>query len=775
MSDSAAPEIAIDPSVAEKEPLLPVFTPTHGGYGGGSKAPGLTIEFRRLSYSILPAKKGAQPHRILKEISGMARPGCLMAILGPSGSGKTTLLHSLAGQLAYVKGATLSGEVIVGGTPLAKSTHRQAFVQQKDVFYGQLTVHETVLMAARLRLPSKHSTNDKEAFVGELLSQLGLAKCANTLVGDDKRRGVSGGEKKRLSLGCELVGTPAVIFADEPTTGLDAFQAERVMASLRSLAHDQGKTVIVSIHQPRSSIWTMFDDVIVLSEGEQVYCGLASDMVGHFSRLGHQCPPNYNLAEFCVDLASIDFTSTEAEESSRARVQQLVTACRDSNPIHQEAIKSGTLFSAPSAFNIRPSVITAPLAPLWEQFALLFMRSWRQVSRDKFTNQSRFGSALFSAIVFGSIFFRIQNFQSHIQDRLGLLQVAAINGAMSSLIKTITVFVREREVVTREREAKLYRVTPYFIAKLAAELPIGAFFPCFFGAVMYPLAGLNPSFMRFLFFIATITLESFVASAFGLCISAFCPSYEAAMAIAPAVMVIFIVFGGYYINPDNIPWVFRWLDNISLIRWGFEALCINEFTGLKFECDYADQPGCLRTGEEVLARLSFDQTTVASCCISLLLLLLAYYLITYVVLVSSNLRLQKIEPPNHGSPKGGSPTHTQTTHTPPPLYTDSATGSSGSPTARSNLSGAAVQQHNQQHSQLPQSGHQAANEGPRAAEGETGVGGGDSTAARTVTKETDVGSGGDEVPVSVLDGEKDTHKGGAADMAGGEGPTKVRG
>ena len=126
-------------------------------------------------------------------------------------------------------------------------------------------------------------------------------------------------------------------------------------------------------------------------------------------------------------------------------------------------------------------------------------------------------------------------------------------------------------------------MTPYLAAKLCAELPVGAFFPLAFGAVVYPMAGLHPRLDRFAKFAGLIVLESFTSSAIGLAVSSVAPSTEAAVAMGPAVMVLFIVFGGYYVNADNVPVCFRWINKCSLIKWAFQGLCVNEFAGLEFE------------------------------------------------------------------------------------------------------------------------------------------------------------------------------------------------
>ncbi|KXZ53267.1 hypothetical protein GPECTOR_7g1161 [Gonium pectorale] len=580
---------------------------------------------------------------ILQGVSGVARPGRLVGLMGPSGSGKTSLLTALAGRVPAGSGLALRGGLTVNGAPAAEAGHRQAFVAQEDLFYSMLSVQETLSLAAELRLPAAMSAEARSAYVSHLVAVLGLAKAMGTLVGDEKTRGLSGGEKKRLSIGCELVGSPSLVFADEPTTGLDSFQAEKVMATLASLARS-GHTVVASIHQPRSSIFAMFDDLVLLSEGQPVYSGPADKALEHFASLGHHCPEHFNPAEFLADLISIDFASPEAEADSRARLAKLVAAWRDVEQRQAGAIGNGN--GLPSSVSgevvLRRSEALPRAGPL-RQLRLLLVRSWRQVLRDRATNVSRAMSNLSSAIVFGAIFFRMRYKQSNIQDRMGLLQVAAINTAMASLVKTLNIFPRERTIVARERARQSYGILPYLTAKLAAELPIGALFPLLFGAIVYPTCGLHPSATRFARFLGILTLESFTSQALGLAVGSVAPSTEAAMAIGPAVMLVWIVFGGYYVNAANVPAVFKWLPRASLIKQSFEALCVNEFDGLTFEPDAAG--GGMRDGKQVLQWLSFDKSSIAGRCASQARILMFYYWATFCILRASQQKYAAVKEP----------------------------------------------------------------------------------------------------------------------------------
>ena len=260
---------------------------------------------------------------ILHGCCGAAETKRMLAIMGPSGSGKTTLLNALAGQIRAAKKASLTGCLELNGEPIGGAADveglRVAYVKQEDIFYTQMTVRETLLFAARLRLPASVPADEKVRRVDAILTKLSLVKAADTIIGDARRRGISGGERKRLSIGCELLSDPQLLFLDEPTSGLDSFAAQQVVAALRLLT-DEGTTVVMSIHQPRGSIYRMFDDLVLLSEGRTMYCGRADACAAHFRQLGHACPAGINAGDHSPQTATLEaaFLGSSANMSPKS-------------------------------------------------------------------------------------------------------------------------------------------------------------------------------------------------------------------------------------------------------------------------------------------------------------------------------------------------------------------------------------------------------------------------------------------------------------------------
>eukprot|EP00262_Sarcandra_glabra_P022496 TRINITY_DN998_c0_g1_i3.p1 TRINITY_DN998_c0_g1~~TRINITY_DN998_c0_g1_i3.p1 ORF type:complete len:675 (+),score=101.17 TRINITY_DN998_c0_g1_i3:235-2259(+) len=600
----------------------------------------VSIQWSSITCS-LSDKSGKTVRFLLSNVHGEAKPGRLLAIMGPSGSGKTTLLNILAGQLVASPRLHLTGHLVINGQPRSSNAYKIAFVRQEDLFFSQLTVRETLSLASELQLPKLSSTEERNAYVNNLLFRLGLVNCADSIVGDAKVRGISGGEKKRLSLACELIASPSIIFADEPTTGLDAFQAERVMETLRQLAQD-GHTVICSIHQPRGSIYGKFDDIVLLSEGSVVYMGPAQEEpLSYFAKFGYHCPDHANPAEFLADLISVDYSSAESVHSSQKRIDDFVEAFSQnaSNILYVSPITRG---KGPKIIGFARRGIAKRKGGWWRQFWLLLKRAWMQASRDGPTNKVRTRMSIASAIIFGSVFWRMGRSQTSIQDRLGLLQVAAINTAMAALTKTAGVFPKERAIVDRERAKGSYALGPYLFSKLLAEIPVGAAFPLMFGSILYPMARLHPTLSRFGKFCGIVTVESFAASAMGLTVGAVAPTTEAAMALGPSLMTVFIVFGGYYVNAENTPVIFRWIPRVSLIRWAFQGLCINEFRGLQFEHQNSFD---VQTGEQALERLSFGGSQISETVMAQGRILLFWYCTTYHLLEKNKPKYQQLLPP----------------------------------------------------------------------------------------------------------------------------------
>ena len=233
---------------------------------------------------------------ILNNLTGYFCHGRLTAIMGPSGAGKTSLMEIISGQS---KSGIVTGNLFLNGnlSDINAIKKRAGFVFQDDVILNTMTVKEALYMSALLRLPENISNEEKMNRVNEMISILHLENCKDTIVGDSLTKGISGGERKRLSVGMEMIINPSIIFLDEPTSGLDTYTAYSLISNLKDLT-TTGRTVVSTIHQPSSEILQLFDDLILLNHGKIVYQGEVNNLVPYFSNIGYKCPEYTNPSDY---------------------------------------------------------------------------------------------------------------------------------------------------------------------------------------------------------------------------------------------------------------------------------------------------------------------------------------------------------------------------------------------------------------------------------------------------------------------------------------------
>ncbi|KAG5357915.1 ABC transporter G family member [Yarrowia sp. B02] len=293
------------------------------------------LEFEDISYRERGANESTSKPILDGDIFGSVKPGEVMAIMGGSGAGKTTLLDILARKK---KSGKLDGRVFVNGS--SDYTDKEfknmiGFVDQEDCLLPTLTVYETVLTSALLRLPKNMTLLGKKMRVLETLNELGIMHIRDKLIGSETNRGISGGEKRRVSIACELVTSPSILFLDEPTSGLDSFSAFNVVESLVHLARNYNRTVVFTIHQPRSNIVQLFDNLLILCQGRLVYSGAYLECQQFFSEVGYNIPKGFNIADFLIDL-TMELSSGSGDSSrSESGAQSPSTSSDDIHTVER--------------------------------------------------------------------------------------------------------------------------------------------------------------------------------------------------------------------------------------------------------------------------------------------------------------------------------------------------------------------------------------------------------------------------------------------------------
>ncbi|KAK9525059.1 hypothetical protein VZT92_017402 [Zoarces viviparus] len=600
---------------------------THQSAGVGQQRRGATVSFHNINYKVrqggscLCRKKGTTKD-ILIDLNGLMKPG-LNAIMGATGSGKSSFLDVLA---ARKDPAGLSGEVLIDGAhqpPNFKCL--SGYVVQDDVVMGTLTVRENFTFSAALRLPTTVSQKEKEEKVNKLIQELGLGRVADSKVGTQLIRGVSGGERKRTNIGMELIIDPPVLFLDEPTTGLDASTANSVLLLLKRIANS-GRTIILSIHQPRYSIYRLFDSLTLLVNGKQVYHGPAQSALEYFADIGYTCEPHNNPADFFLDIINGDSTavtlnsidgedpdSDSVTKSRRGIEEKLVENYRSCSYFRQtkaeleriSQVKQQTTATAPSrTITYKTGFLT--------QFRWVLKRTFRNLMLNPQTSVAQLAVTLFLALVVGAIFFDVQEDQSGIQNRFGALFFITVNQCFSSL-SSAELFIAERKLFIHEYISGYYRVSVYFLSKILSDIITLRTFPAIiFSCVAYFMIGLKQTAGAFFIFMFTVTLVTYTATAMALAISA----DQTVVAIANIFMTIacvfMMIFAGLLVNlPSIVSWL-SWLKYLSIPRYGLGALQVNEFIGLNFCRGFNNSvtpPGLACTGEEFLAEQGVDFST----------------------------------------------------------------------------------------------------------------------------------------------------------------------
>lgn len=516
--------------------------------------------------------------KILKGVTGYCCPTQTLAIFGPSGAGKTTLLDLLA---CRTKAGVYTGELLLDGHEPTQAEVRTCagYVLQDDVFFGFLTVRETLMYSARLRLP-KLTPFDLACRVDEVLAVLGLNAVRDTRIGTAFARGISGGEKKRLSIGVELVTKPHILFLDEPSTGLDSYNALAVMRCLSSLALS-GKTVVFSIHQPRSNIFQTFDLILLLTDrGQMAYFGPAKRVVDFLQGgCGLKVDPYVNPADVLLDFVCGAEADGDGALDGMGMGQQMAATYRTSE---WATATDKTIHEILSLLrgNEEPR-LTSRRTGLWAQFWVVASRALKNNLRNPMKTVVMISVSVFFAFLIGSIYWQVSpNVTPGIQNRAGVLFFLAMNGAFSNL-GSLELFLEGRNIFVRERAAGMYSAPAYFLGSVLMDLPLPLTYSVVFSCIAYWMIGLQGTLSCFVWYVITSYLINMCSYALCLCVSCFAPSFAIANLVAPLLIVMFLLPSGFLVNIADLPVYWRWLKYVSFFRYGFEALMINEFKGLE--------------------------------------------------------------------------------------------------------------------------------------------------------------------------------------------------
>jgi ATP-binding cassette subfamily G (WHITE) protein 2 len=612
----------ISPTRARMSGEAPLWSPIPGASdeGGGNA----TLSWDGISCTVASLRRNIN---VLKEISGRVgggkgAPTGVCALLGPSGAGKTTLLNILAGR---ANAGHISGTVELDGRALRPSERRAAagYVSQVDVLPGTSTVWEHLVFHARLRLSRNATQQDFEARAWEVLATLGLAKVASSLIGDEFTRGISGGEKRRVSIASELLVHPRVMFLDEPTTGLDSSNAASVVDILAGLAA-AGTVVVMSIHQPTVGMMRAMDSLVLLSlQGRMVYSGPTADSVGHFEALGYTPAKGSSMIDHMLD-ALIHAGREESED--------LVGAFQYSGARTLESAEAGVRGQG-LAGGISGAFSLANLRK--EAFAvrLLLQRSGKKTFRNPLVIFLTFlASGLVSAGL-GLTFHGAGRDTNGIQNRFGCLFFILWYLSMMT-VGSLPVWHDDYLVFMRERASKVYSTTSHFVAVVLYDIVMLRLIPpAFFGAV-YAFIGLHEGHAGR--FIVTLILANVAATVMTLMIGLVSSKVSTANVAGTVVMLLNSLFGGYLLSGRELSPALALVAQVFPGHHAYAMLVANEFhatSGWRFTGEVnGREVGVDVTGDDILDTFGFGGAAWGAGLRALLLIIAACLALTHALL-----------------------------------------------------------------------------------------------------------------------------------------------
>ncbi|KAF8009229.1 hypothetical protein BT93_J0272 [Corymbia citriodora subsp. variegata] len=520
-----------------------------------------------------------------------------MAIMGPSGSGKSTLLDSLAGRLS--RNVIMTGNVLLDGKKKRLEYGVAAYVTQEDVLLGTLTVRETIKYSALLRLPTTLSKDEVNSIVEGTIIEMGLQDCADRVIGNWHLRGISGGEKKRLSIALEILTRPHLLFLDEPTSGLDSASAFFVVQTLRNVALD-GRTVISSIHQPSSEVFALFDDLYLLSGGETVYFGEAKMAVEFFSEAGFPCPRKRNPSDHFLRCINSDFDKVTATLKGSQRIRDVPNS---SDPFMNLAtaeirallIEKYRCSKYAKRVKARIGEITTTKgldvekksgsqAAWWKQLTTLTRRSLVNMSRDVGYYWLRIIIYLIVSVCVGTIFYDVGNSYTAILARGAC--GAFISGFMTFMsIGGFPSFVEEMKVFYRERLNGYYGVAVFIISNFLSSFPFLVAITSTTGTITYYMVKFTASFSHYVFFCLNIYACISVIESLMMVVASLVPNYLMGIITGAGIIGILMMTSGFFRLLPDLPKPF-WRYPISYLSygsWAIQGAYKNDLVGLEFD------------------------------------------------------------------------------------------------------------------------------------------------------------------------------------------------
>ncbi|CCD23322.1 uncharacterized protein NDAI_0B02870 [Naumovozyma dairenensis CBS 421] len=548
--------------------------------------------------------------------------GSVMAVMGGSGSGKTTLLNVLASKISG--GLKTEGTInyVLEGEVTENQHVKMAYLPQQDVLSARLTCRETLKYAADLKLDK--TEEEKAIIVDQLIRELGLKDCADTEVGDSTHKGLSGGEQRRLSAGTQMISNPSIMFLDEPTTGLDAYSAYLVVKTLKKLAIEDGRTFIMSIHQPRSDILFLLDNVCILSKGKVVYCDAMKNTIPYFSSLGYDVPPMVNPADYFIDISSVDGRSDEAEEETRIRLNQLVESWKqyEANTLCYEPVDTSKEIQVENMSN---------RLSYWKQVRVLTRRNFQLNRSDYVTLIATFGEPAVMGTLVGWIYYKPDKTTvGGLRTTAGCLYASVVVQCYLYLLFD-TYRLCEQDIALYDRERAEGSVTPLAFMtarKLSLFLSDDILMILIFTTITYFMFGLEADGAKFFYQFSITFLSQMCCAGLAMVSVAVSRDFSKASLVGNLTFTVLSMSCGFFVNAKVMPVYVRWTKYIGFTWYGFGALLSSTFTDTS--CPTDDLASCY--GNQLLDSYGFPRNWITVPAIVIFCWCIGYYFVAFVIL-----------------------------------------------------------------------------------------------------------------------------------------------
>ncbi|KAK0441238.1 ABC-2 type transporter-domain-containing protein [Desarmillaria tabescens] len=545
---------------------------------------------------------------ILRDFEGVLRAGEMLVVLGRPGSGCTTLLKTISGE-THGFWVEKSAKINYQGIPW-KTMHRDfrgevVYNAETDVHFPNLTVGETLSFAAQARMPRTRLPGISRDMWAEhmkdvVMTVFGLTHTVNTRVGNDFIRGVSGGERKRVSIAeVALSGCPLQCW-DNSTRGLDSATALEFVKTVRLSTTYMGATAVVAIYQASQTIYDIFDKAVVLYEGRQIYFGRTDDAKRFFVDMGFHCPERQTTADFLTSLTNPaerkirpgfeskvprtpdEFARAWKESAERKLLLEDIDQFDGEFPIggnqlamFRKARRSQQARGVPSH---SPYTLSTPM-----QVRLCLVRGFQRLRGDMSLALTTIFGNFIMALIISSIFYNLPHNTASFYSRGALLFFAILLNAFSSALEILTLWV-QRPIVEKHSRMAFYRPLSEAISSIICDLPQKVITSISFNLVLYFMTNLRRTVDGFFIFLLFSFMCTLAMSMIFRTIGALSRTISQAMAPASLLMLSLVIYTGFTIPTSGMKAWFRWINYLDPIGYAFESLMVNEFAGQEYPC-----------------------------------------------------------------------------------------------------------------------------------------------------------------------------------------------